>query len=97
MVQFASYLRRVLCKTHLIFPRINGPNKKLSTFGEKSTANFATLLLLCFPGKLASQNSMQRKVGVIKWPTDLAVKKKGQGEKESEINTIIGLQETNFG
>ena len=24
--QFASYLRRVLCKTRLIFPRINGPN-----------------------------------------------------------------------
>ena len=24
MVQFASYLRRVLCKTRLIFPRING-------------------------------------------------------------------------
>ena len=26
MVQFASYLRPVLCKTRLIFPRINGPN-----------------------------------------------------------------------
>ena len=26
MVQFASYLRRVLCKTRLIFPRINDPN-----------------------------------------------------------------------
>ena len=25
MIQFASYLRRVLCKTRLIFPRINGP------------------------------------------------------------------------
>ena len=25
MVQFASYLRRFLCKTRLIFPRINGP------------------------------------------------------------------------
>ena len=23
--KFASYLRRVLCKTRLIFPRINGP------------------------------------------------------------------------
>ena len=30
MVQFASYLRRVLCKTRLIFPRINGPNKWIS-------------------------------------------------------------------
>ena len=27
MVQFASYLRRVLCKKRLIFPRINGPNE----------------------------------------------------------------------
>ena len=26
MVQFASYLRRVLCKTRFIFPRINGPS-----------------------------------------------------------------------
>ena len=26
MVHFASYLRRVLCKTRLIFPRINGSN-----------------------------------------------------------------------
>ena len=26
MVQFASYLRRVLCKARLIFPRINGPS-----------------------------------------------------------------------
>ena len=24
--KFASYLRRALCKTRLIFPRINGPN-----------------------------------------------------------------------
>ena len=30
MVQFASYLRRVLRKTRLIFPRINGPMKSLS-------------------------------------------------------------------
>ena len=29
MVQFASYLRRVLCKTRLIFPRINGPTVRL--------------------------------------------------------------------
>ena len=25
--KFASYLRRVLCKTRLIFPRINGHNE----------------------------------------------------------------------
>ena len=28
--KFTSYLRCVLCKTRLIFPRINGPNVKLS-------------------------------------------------------------------
>ena len=27
--KFTSYLRRVLCKTRLIFPRINGPNDYL--------------------------------------------------------------------
>ena len=27
--KFASYLRRVLCKTRLIFPGINGPNVPL--------------------------------------------------------------------
>ena len=27
--KFASYLRRVLCKTRLIFPCINGPNMLL--------------------------------------------------------------------
>ena len=32
MVQLASYLRCVLCKTHLIFPRINGPNIDLQEF-----------------------------------------------------------------
>ena len=29
MVQFTSYSRRVLCKTHIIFSRINGPNVPL--------------------------------------------------------------------
>ena len=32
MVQFASYLRHILCKTRLIFPRINGPNDFFSLF-----------------------------------------------------------------
>ena len=27
--KFASHLRRILCKTRLIFPRINGPNVTL--------------------------------------------------------------------
>ena len=30
--KFASYLRRVLCKTRLIFPRINGPIVYFFTF-----------------------------------------------------------------
>ena len=36
--KFASYLRRVLCKTRLIFPRINGPNV------VKIRNSFATML-----------------------------------------------------
>ena len=41
MVQFASYLRCVLCKTRLIFPRINGPNIILSFYNEVvQTCNF---------------------------------------------------------
>ena len=28
--KFASYLRHVLCKTRVIFPRINGPNVALN-------------------------------------------------------------------
>ena len=34
--KFASCLRRVLCKTRLIFPRINGPNVLLLLFSFKS-------------------------------------------------------------
>ena len=40
MVQFASYSRRVLCKTRLIFPRINGPNV------DPSGCSFPTALFL---------------------------------------------------
>ena len=29
--KFASYLTRVLCKTRLIFPRINGPNELIKS------------------------------------------------------------------
>ena len=38
MVQFASYLTRVLCKAHLIFPRINGLIECLQT-NEKEDHN----------------------------------------------------------
>ena len=41
MVQFASYLRRVLCKTRLIFPRINGPI--VSGVGVGYLGKFCTL------------------------------------------------------
>ena len=37
--KFESYLRRVLCKTHLIFPRINGPNVLL----QFTTARLITI------------------------------------------------------
>ena len=32
--KFASYLRGVLCKTRLIFPRINGPNVYIFAYGS---------------------------------------------------------------
>ena len=41
MVQFASYLRRVLCKTRLICPRINGPilgSRECVPFGMRGIA-----------------------------------------------------------
>ena len=49
--KFASYLRRVLCKTRLIFPRINGPIKfgtihilihQVPTAAIKDTADLLT-------------------------------------------------------
>ena len=39
MVQFASYLRRFLCKTRLIFPRINGPIMSLLLKLERKQNN----------------------------------------------------------
>ena len=40
MVQFASYLRRVLCKTRLIFPRINGPIMASKASRERTRERF---------------------------------------------------------
>ena len=56
MVQFASYLRRVLCKTRLIFPRINGPNvchcgavvKELLTRADKKGSTPGEAVFCCF-------------------------------------------------
>ena len=58
MVQFASYLRRVLCKTRLIFPRINGPNVELLSGTISTTVvvsdwcitNLACIRILSTPG-----------------------------------------------
>ena len=44
--KFASYLRRVLCKTRLIFPRINGPNVGKCNLG---IVNLETMLVSSFP------------------------------------------------
>ena len=49
MVQFASYLRRVLCKTRLIFPRINGPIMYVA--GENSRLSYLLSLLGTFREK----------------------------------------------
>ena len=45
MVQFASYLRRVLCKTRLIFPRINGP---IVTIRRVTVAVFSVWIFAIF-------------------------------------------------
>ena len=41
MVQFASYLRRVLCKTCLIFPLINGPIDSLAASALQDAGGYA--------------------------------------------------------
>ena len=46
--KFASYLRRVLCKTRLIFPRINGPIVFVS---RKQTVGIKRALRVDFSGK----------------------------------------------
>ena len=43
--KFASYLRRVLCKTRLIFPRINGPNVFSSKLQTCETVKKENVLL----------------------------------------------------
>ena len=43
--KFASYLRRVLCKTRLIFPRINGPIERVQIDAikfERTEIHFST-------------------------------------------------------
>ena len=63
----------------------------------QKNSTFAIQLLLCFSGKLASQNSMQRKVKVIKWATDLAVKKKGKGKRERHKRSYNRFARNKFG
>ena len=46
--KFASYLRRVLCKTRLIFPRINGPNVYDCNDIGLSIKNYAIMCNLLF-------------------------------------------------
>ena len=51
--KFVSYLRRVLCKTRLIFPRINGPNVSFKFIIVLYVFNFnwmakSTCMLFCF-------------------------------------------------
>ena len=48
MVQFVSYLRRVLRKTRLIFPRINGPNVQQLSLNIFTNYGFILFLFLSF-------------------------------------------------
>ena len=56
--KFMSYLRRVLCKTRLIFPCINGPNMLLY-FTSKYTAT-AFLTEMFFPGVLYQVGKLRK-------------------------------------
>ena len=58
MVQFASYLRRVLCKTRLIFPRLNGPNKYMKGWASESIRN------ACFNLERLSSSSRLARPGI---------------------------------
>ena len=49
MLQFTSYLRRVLCRTRLIFPRINGPNVKIPETSGGSRGGASPPPLICRP------------------------------------------------
>ena len=53
--KFVSYLRRVLCKTRLIFPRINGPNASFKFIIVLYVFNFnwmTSLHVCCFVSSL---------------------------------------------
>ena len=71
MVQFASYLRNVLCKTRLIFPRINGPNMVYYLVYLRSYSNLPTQRI----------NNLQDLINIIKFPQDLVVDTTLDGEK----------------
>ena len=71
MVQFASYLRNVLCKTRLIFPRINGPNMVYYLVYLRSYSNLTTQRI----------NNLQDLINIIKFPQDLVVDTTLDGEK----------------
>ena len=68
MVQFASYLRRVLAKTRLIFSRIKGPTEFLRTPGSNTRNNAAKIYWTknvekgceMYHGKLEKLNILQQ-------------------------------------
>ena len=71
MVRFASYLRNVLCKKRLIFPRINGPNMVYYLVYLRSYSNLTTQRI----------NNLQDLINIIKFPQDLVVDTTLDGEK----------------
>ena len=77
MVQFASYLRRVLSKTRLIFPRINGPTVhgcgrgrikplyRAASFSERNSYRSTADILLSPLNLLISTNKNEFKMREI--------------------------------
>ena len=56
--KFASYLRLVLCKTRLIFPRLNGPNVNIELIILPNIMLFSLALKTARPCFLKKKNSI---------------------------------------
>ena len=68
--KFTSYLRRVLCKTRLIFPRINGPNVcylDMSAFQDRLDQPKGAFDRLCTPEGEYKVRSFQISSSVKIW------------------------------
>ena len=71
--KFASYLRRVLCKTRFIFPRINGPNVPTCLLVLKSNSKMSNpkSILSCVKGETRQITTQARYIRILFWFTHI--------------------------